>query len=241
MQEKNLKGKTIVVIGGSSGIGLSVAQLANEIGANVVLTSRDLNKSRYVAASIGNTVKGYSLDVSNELAVNMFFEQFNAIDHIYIAAGSTQLGNLTEGSLEEQMHAFNTRILGSLRIVRAAVGKISLSGSIIFTGGVSTDRPIAGAWVSGLGTATAEQLARVLVLEFPNTRFNAISPGYTDTPLWDRIMGSEKNEILEGIASTLPVKKIASPEEVASAVLFLMSNYSITGEVLHIDGGSRLI
>jgi NAD(P)-dependent dehydrogenase (short-subunit alcohol dehydrogenase family) len=114
-------------------------------------------------------------------------------------------------------------------------------GSITFTGGVSTDRPIAGAWISGLGTAAAEQLARVLVMELPRIRFNAVSPGYTDTPMWDSIMGENKQQILAGIAATLPVKKIASPEEVASAVLFLMSNPSITGEVIHVDGGARLI
>ncbi|WP_309640262.1 SDR family oxidoreductase [Flavobacterium sp.] len=241
MQEKKLREKTIVVIGGSSGIGLSVAQKAHEFGANIVLTSRDLSKAKSVADTIGAHVKGYALDVSDELAVNDFFESFETIDHIYVAAGSTKLGSLSEGSLEENMETFNIRLLGSLRVVRAAVGKIPALGSVTFTGGVSTDRPIAGAWVSGLGTAAAEQFARVLVMEFPNIRFNAVSPGYTDTPLWDSIMGTDKNEILATIAATLPVKKIASPEEVAAAVLFMMSNQSITGEVIHVDGGARLI
>lgn len=241
MLEKNLNDKTIIVIGGSSGIGLSVAQLGNEIGANVVVTSRDLSKAKKVADSIGLNVIGLALDIANETAVNHFFESFDAIDHIYIAAGSTKLGNVTEGRLEENMEAFNVRLLGSLRVVRAAISKINPLGSITFTGGVSTDRPIAGAWVSGLGTASAEQLARVLVMEFPNVRFNAVAPGYTDTPMWDSIMGDNKVTILANIATTLPVKKIATPAEVASAVLFLMSNDSITGEVIHVDGGSRLI
>lgn len=241
MFTKNLKDKTIIVIGGSSGIGLAVATMAHALGANVTLTSRDVNKALAVATGLGSTVKGLALDIDNEQAVQELFHSFAQIDHIYIAAGSTKLGPVTAGDLEENMLAFNTRLFGSLRVVRAVANKINPSGSIVFTGGVSTDRPIAGAWVSGLGTASAEQLARVLVMELPHIRFNAVSPGYTDTPMWDAIMGENKAEILAGVAQTLPVKKIATPEEVASAVLFLMSNPSVTGEVIHVDGGSRLI
>lgn len=241
MLPKNLKNKKIIVVGGSSGIGLSVATLANELGADVTLTSRDVNKAVSVAASVGPTVKGFALDIDDEDSVFKFFKNSVDIDHIYIAAGSTKLGSVTDGNLEENMMSFNTRLLGSLRIVRAAANKINTTGSITFTGGVSTDRPIRGAWVAGLGSASAEQLAKVLVMEFPNIRFNAVAPGYTDTPMWDGIMGENKIQILASIAAKLPVKKIASPEEVASAVLFLMSNASITGEVIHVDGGSRLI
>ncbi len=241
MITKNIRDKKIFVIGGSSGIGLSVAALAYEMGADVTLTSRDPAKAASVAASVGPSVKGYKLDVDNEQSVSGFFSAVIGIDHIYVAAGSARLGSVTDGDLEESMAAFNTRILGSLRIVRAGAGKMNRYGSITFTGGVSTDRPITGAWVSGLGTASAEQLARVLVMEFPGIRFNAVAPGYTDTPMWDAIMGENKTQILAGVAEKLPVQKIASPEEVASAVLFLMSNPSITGEVIHVDGGARLI
>lgn len=241
MIEKNLKGKNIFVIGGSSGMGLSVAILANELGANVTLTSSDLNKAISVATSISSNVKGLALDVDNEQAVNEFFNSITQIDHIYISAGSTKLGKVTDGTLEENMGAFNTRLLGNLRIVRSVSEKINPSGSITFTGGVSTDRPIAGAWISGLGTASSEQLARVLVMELPHIRFNAVSPGYTDTPMWDPIIGESKAEIFASVAEKLPVKKIATAEEVASAVIFLMANPSITGEVIHIDGGQRLI
>ena len=241
MFTKQLKNKTVIIVGGSSGIGLAVAKMAYDSGADVILTSRTLARAVAIARSIGVTVRGMELDVNDEDAVIKMFNTFTTIDHIYIAAGNTKLGKVTEGSLEENMNSFSTRLLGSLRVVRAAVGKISNHGSVTFTGGVSTDRPIPNAWVAGLGTASAEQLARVLVMEFPSIRFNAVAPGYTDTPMWDTIMGDNKNTILAGIAETLPVKKIATPEEVAAAVLFLMSNDSVTGEVIHVDGGSRLI
>ena len=237
----NLKGKKIIVVGGSSGIGKSVSQMAYEQGAQVTLTGRNANLAERTAHDIGISVTGKELDVNDEDQVAAFFGSFSDIDHIYMAAGATKLGSITEGKLTENMQAFDTRILGSLRIVRAVANKMNPDGSIIFTGGVSTDRPIHGAWVSGLATSTAEQLARVLVLELPDIRFNAVSPGYTDTPMWDTIFGEDKEKVLSDVASSLPVKKIASPEDVASAVIFMMSNSSITGEVIHVDGGGRLV
>lgn len=236
-----LKAKNIIVVGGSSGIGRAVAELCFELGANVTLTSRDRVKAEKVALEIGKPTRGLGLNVNNEQEILDFFGSFTGIDHIYIAAGATKLGPLTGGLLEENMQAFNTRIMGSLRVVKAAMDKMKPQGSITFTGGISTDRPIAGAWVSGLGTSAAEQLARVLVMEFPHIRFNAVAPGYTDTPMWDAVLGDEKASVLAGVAETLPVKKIATPLEVASAVVFLMSNGSVTGEVVHVDGGGRLV
>ncbi|MBC8033762.1 MAG: SDR family oxidoreductase [Chitinophagaceae bacterium] len=241
MTNQHLKNKNVLIIGGSTGMGRATAIAAYELGANVTLTSREHDKAVTAAAAIGAEVKGYALDINSEQAVLAFFETHSSIDHIYIAAGSTKLSAVTEGILEDQMKAFNERILGSLRVVRATANKINPSGSITFTGGVSTDRPIAGAWVSGLGTASAEQLARVLVMELPHIRFNAVAPGYTDTPMWDAILGENKTVILASVAERLPVKKIATPEEVASAVIFLMCNASVTGEVVHVDGGLRLI
>lgn len=236
-----MKDQKIVVIGGSSGIGKAVCEQASQMGAEVILTSRKLDKAKTTSEKIGSLVIGQELDIDDEKQVQDFFDSLNEIDHIYIAAGATKLGAVTDGILEENMKAFNTRILGSLRVVRAAVEKVGNLSSIVFTGGISTERPISGAWVSGLATSTAEQLARVLVMEFPNIRFNAVAPGWTDTPMWDDILGDSKDETFKNVADILPVKKIATPEEVASAVIFLMSNSSITGEVIHVDGGGRLV
>jgi NAD(P)-dependent dehydrogenase (short-subunit alcohol dehydrogenase family) len=237
----NLTQKKIIVIGGSSGIGKATAALASRSGNQVVLTSREQPRAEAVARELGPAVSGFALDVNDQAQVDAFFQHLSGIDHIYLAAGSTRLGGVTEGSLEQAMQAFHTRLLGSLRVVRAAIPKMNPGGSFVFTGGISTDRPIAGAWVSGLGTASAEQLARVLVLEFSQVRFNAVSPGYTDTPLWDSVLGPGKAGVLADVARKLPTKKLATAGQVAEAVIFLMSNPAVNGEVLHIDGGGRLV
>jgi NAD(P)-dependent dehydrogenase (short-subunit alcohol dehydrogenase family) len=241
MNKRMLKGKSVLIAGGSSGIGLATAKSAHSLGARVILTSRDLQKAVRTAAQVGTGVVPMQLDINNEASVNSLFRSLDPVDHIYIAAGSTTIAPLLDNQLEELLKGFNERVVGSLRVVQAAIPRINEGGSITFTGGISTDRPIAGAWVSGLGTASAEQLARVLVMEFPHIRFNAVSPGYTDTPMWDQILGEKREEVLANVAKTLPIKKVADPEEVAAAVIFLMCNRSITGEVIHIDGGGRLV
>ncbi len=159
------------------------------------------------AKSIGDSVAGQQLDINDETQVSNFFNAVEGFDHVYIAAGSTKIGALTDGLLHQNLQAFNTRFIGSLSVVRAAIHKINSGGSFVFTGGISTDRPIPGAWVSGLGTAAAEQLARVLVMEYPQIRFNAVSPGYTDTPMWDDLLGENRDAILAEVAQKIPVKK----------------------------------
>ena len=241
MSTESLFKKTVLIVGGSSGIGYATAIAATAAGANVIITSRSLQRVKEAAVRIGRGTQAMELDVNMEQTITALFASIDSVDHIYIAAGSTKTGSLLDNTLEDSLQAFHERVVGSLRIVKAAIPKLNQGGSIVFTGGISTDRPIKGAWVSGIGTAAAEQLARVLVMEYPHIRFNAISPGYTNTPMWDTVLGADKDIILSNIANTLPTKKIASAKEVAEAVIFLMGNSAITGEVLHIDGGGRLV
>jgi len=235
-----LRQKNVIIIGGSSGIGLATAKLAHQQGAIVTITGTSEATVARAALEIGS-VSTHALDVTNEAGVSRFFESFATIDHVYVAAGTTQLSSILEGPVTDQLAAFNLRLLGSIYAVRAAAKKIQPGGSFVFTGGVSTDRPVAGAWVSGIGTAATEQLARVLALDLAPIRFNAVSPGYTDTPMWETVLGENRQSALDSIAQTLPVKRIARADEVAEAVILLMRNESITGEVIHIDGGARLI
>ncbi len=235
-----MENENVIVIGGSSGIGLAVARLALASGAHVTVTGLTAAKLDAVKSQ-SPEINTHVLDVSSEASVNDFFAQFDAIDHIYIAAGSTKLGSILDGTVEEQMSPIDLRLTGSVYLIRAVAAKMNPTGSITFTGGLSTDRPVAGAWVSGIGTAAAEQLARVMALELAPVRFNAGSPGWTDTPMWDAVLGEDKEDVFKDVAEKQLVKRLASPEEVAQAVLFFMNNKSVTGEIIHVDGGARLI
>ncbi len=235
-----MKNQQIIILGGSSGMGFATAQLALEAGAQVSLTGLR-EETTATALERLPLAQGQALDIQDEAAVQHFFDQFEAIDHVFVAAGSTRLGSILEGTVPEQIKPIELRLVGSVYAIRAAAPKMKPGGSFIFTGGLSTDRPVPGAWVSGVGTAAAEQLARVMALELAPIRFNAISPGYVNTPMWDQVLGENKEEVLRGVAENMLLKRIVEPEEIAQAVLFLMQNRAITGEILHVDAGARLV
>lgn len=247
MSTNTLANKRIVVIGGTSGIGLATARALLDSGASVVVAGRSRVRAADAAerlAAAGRTpdrITPAEVEIGDDASVTRFAAEIGGLDHVFIAAGSTKLGGvLGDDQLSDLLGAFDTRVRGSVRLVRALAPGVRSGGSFVFTGGLSTDRPIKGAWVSGLGTATAEQLARVLALELAPIRFNAISPGWTDTPMWDAVLGENKQAVFREVASKWPIPRLVTADEVASAVVFLMSNAAITGEILHVDGGQRL-
>lgn len=230
----------IIIIGGSSGIGLATAKAAVRAGARVTITGTSEASVQAARLQLPGA-SAHTLRIQDEAAVQAFFALYDRLDHVFVAAGSTFLGGILDANLSEALAAINLRIAGSLYAVRAAAPSMRERGSFLFTGGLSTDRPIAGAWASGIGTAAAEQLARVLALELPHLRFNALSPGYTDTPMWHKVLGEQKEAVLAEAVANFPIARLVTPEEVAQGALLLMQNEAITGEVLHLDGGARLV
>ncbi len=229
----------IAIVGASSGIGLAVARSAAARGARVHLFARDAE--RLHTATAGLEAGRHTLDLNDPDSIQAAFAGIPVLDHVYVAAGSAAFADPLHGDLERDFAKVEERILGSLRVVRAAYPKMRDGGSFVFTGGVSTDRPVKGAWATTLATAAAEQLARQLAVELAPLRFNAVSPGWTDTPMWDVLLGANKAQVFAAQAARFPVPRLARAEEVAEAVLTLMSVRTISGEVLHIDSGSRWI
>ncbi|MBW4693741.1 MAG: SDR family oxidoreductase [Lyngbya sp. HA4199-MV5] len=236
----SLSNQHVVIVGGSSGIGLATGTLAKQLGADVTLISRDAAKLKQIASQL-DSVRIAIADFADEAATDAAFANLPPIHHVYVAAGSFVGGNILEGKMADFRRAIDTRIWGSVHVVRAAVPKMSATGSLTFTGGLSTDRPVKGAWATAVATAAAEQLARALALELAPLRVNAIAPGWTDTPMWNDILGAEKQAIFGGVATQVPMKRLSLATEVAQAVIFLMQSATVTGEVLHVDGGHRLV
>lgn len=236
----SFENRTVVVVGGSRGIGLEVAAQARARGANVVIAARDARGLEAAAARVPGA-RTFMADLVDAASVEHLFAAVGRLNHVYVAAGSFAGGRALDGDLDTFRRALEPRIFGNANVVRAVAGRIAPGGSIVLTGGLSTDRPVAGAWITAIGTAAAEQNARVLALELAPIRVNAVSPGWTDTPMWDAVLGDTKAETFAGVAAKLPVGRIARAADVADAVLFLMANPSVTGEVLHVDGGHRLV
>ena len=230
----------VVVIGGSEGIGLAVAKAARILGARVLAVSRTKGKLEAAQAAVSGLDIRVA-DINDTPAIQEVFSELSSVDHVYIAAGSTKVGGPLDDPLSDFRHKFDERVWGSLDVVRAAHHLVRPGGSFTFSGGLASDRPSKGAWVSGIATMAVEQLARVLALELAPIRFNAIAPGYTDTPMWDSIFPGNGSQALSDVVKSHLVPRLVTADEVAQAVLLLMQNEAITGETIHVDCGARLI
>ncbi len=237
----SLENKTVVVIGASAGIGFAVADLALQAGASVTMIARHADRLATAVSRLNGDVTSRAADFNDADALAGALIHLTKIDHVYIAAGSAEFANALADPAERRFQTVQDRLVGSMRTVQLVAGRMPPGGSCVFTGGLSTDRPVAGAWGTSVATAAIEQLARTLAVALAPLRFNAISPGWTDTPMWDALLGPNKASVFASVTEKMPVGRLATAAEVDEAVLLLMRVPSITGEVLHVDGGSRLV
>jgi NAD(P)-dependent dehydrogenase (short-subunit alcohol dehydrogenase family) len=230
-----LLGANVVIIGGTSGMGLATARLAKERGANVTIASRSSEKLSRAVQQLGD-VRAVSADITSESDVQAIFEAIERVDHVFISAGRLLRGKVMEADLEIFNSDVDQRFWGPLYVVRNAVPKMT-AGSLTFLSGQYASKPAPGAIVTAAMNAAIETLAKGLALELAPIRVNAVAPGLIDTP----ILGEHRDGASEWAKARLPLKRMGLAEEVAQAVVLLMTNGFITGEVVHIDGGGRLV
>lgn len=236
----SLTDQTVAIIGGSSGIGLAVAVAAKRQGADLVLIARDRAKLQGAAASVGSAAQVIA-DIATLSSPNSMFQGIAHLDHLVITAGTAQLLALKDYRAQDLHRVMAERLVGPLLAIQAALPLLRPQGSITLTSAQLAARPLGtGAAMAG-AVAAIEAITHALALELAPIRVNAIAPGMIDTPLLDPLLGDNKREILEGTAAALPVRRIGLPDDVAQAILLLMTNRFISGEVLHIDGGGRWI
>ena len=237
-QPQSLQGQNVVIIGGSSGIGLATAKRAKDAGANLFLLSRNPQRLREAAEAIGGATQ-----IVADIAAPQptMFAGIERIDHLLITAGTVHLQSLKDQSEADLSKVVSERLIGPLLAIKAALPLLHPASSITMTSGQFASRPAAIGAVVAAAVAAVESTVRALAIELSPMRINAVSPGWVDTPLLDGLMGDAKRQVLEQTASTLPSRNIGRPEDIAEAILFLMTNRFVTGEVLHIDGGGRLV
>jgi NAD(P)-dependent dehydrogenase (short-subunit alcohol dehydrogenase family) len=236
-----LKNATMVILGGSSGIGLATAQAAQAEGASVIITGRSPAKLETALAALGGKARTVVLDVADEAGTRSFFQELDSLDHLFITAGTLVKDTHLSPESAALRPAMDTRFLGALYAAKYSAPKIRSGGSITFMSGTAARRPLEGASVASASCGAVEAFARALAVDLAPIRVNTIQPGFVDTPLLDDVLGSQKKEILAAVAKRLPVRHIGAPEEVADAVLFLMKNSYVTGITLTIDGGGLLV
>jgi NAD(P)-dependent dehydrogenase (short-subunit alcohol dehydrogenase family) len=236
-----LKNSLVVILGGSTGIGLATARAAQAEGAQVIVTGRSAEKLQRAQAELGSDARTVVLDVADEEGTRRFFQGLVKVDHVFITAGTLIADRKLAPDSDTLRPAMDTRFWGALYAAKYAAPKIAAGGSITFMSGVAAWRPLEGAAVASASCGAVEAFARALALDFAPIRVNTIEPGYVDTPLLDSLLGAKKGEILAAAAARLPVKRIGTAEDVADAVLFLMKNGYVTGITLTIDGGHTLV
>ena len=228
-----LRGQSVVVLGGSSGIGLAVATLAAEHGADVFAVSR--------SGDAPESAKRIKVDVSDRDALGRVFGGIGRIDHLVHTVGA-RLGSTPVASLEETIlpYAFEAKLFSAVHAVRLALPHLGPGSSITLTSGQVSRKYGSGTVVKGALNAAVDAAGRHLAKELAPRRVNVISPGVVDTNLWGEPDSAARNTIIARVSTTLPVGRIGRPEELARVYLMLMTNGFITGLVLDIDGGGLL-
>jgi NAD(P)-dependent dehydrogenase (short-subunit alcohol dehydrogenase family) len=235
----SLEGQRVVVIGGASGIGFAVAELACTQGAAVVLgSSTKTNVDAAVERLQGAT--GRTVDLRDEASVAGFFAEIGPFDHMVITAGdwggrwSVATRDL---DLTEARDFFTVRFWGVLAAVKHGCRSILEDGSITLTSGIAAHRPRKGAPMSATVMGVVEALTRALAMDLAPVRVNAVCPGYVLTD----IIKQMPEEILRAAVGHIPVPRAGSPAEAAKAYVYLMLNGYATGQILPVDGGRMLV
>ena len=236
-----LLNQTVVIFGGTSGIGLSAAIQAKAAGAQVIVIGFERDKAQQAAAA--NGFAGWRVaDVTHIETIAAALADVPHVDHLVLLAGSFVIGKVLEAELDHLHRAFDERIWAALHVIRVLGDRLVQGGSITFISGALADRPSAnGTAVLAAASAAMEALARGLALELAPTRVNTLSPGTTDTPLLGRALGDQRDAYVASLTEKLPLHRLGTAAEAGAAVVFLMGNGSMNGATLNIDGGSRLV
>ena len=196
--ENDLRNKRVIVIGGSSGIGLAVALNAASRGAKIVIASSNAQRLPKAVECIGGEAEGETLDVSDERSVEAFFAKLGPIDHlVYTAGDSLQLSDLATTDLNEAKRAFELRYWSVLAAVKYGSPRIRRGGSIVLTTGIAGQRPQKGWVIAASVCGTIEALTRALAVELAPIRVNAVSPGVVRTNLWQNMTMAEREQLYE--------------------------------------------
>jgi NAD(P)-dependent dehydrogenase (short-subunit alcohol dehydrogenase family) len=236
-----LEASTVVVFGGTSGIGLSAALQAKSAGAKVIVIGT--NKERAAEAAAKYEFAGWRVaDVTRSETIGVALEGIERVDHLVLLAGSFVVGKVSEADITHLRRAFDERVWAAVHAIRALGDRLASRGSITFVSGVLADRPNAhGTAVLAAASAAMEALARGLALELAPRRVNTLSPGPVETPLLTKALGAGRDAYVEHLKATLPLHRLGTAEEAGAAVVFLMRNGWMNGATLHVDGGARLV
>jgi NAD(P)-dependent dehydrogenase (short-subunit alcohol dehydrogenase family) len=238
--QAELLGQTVVVIGGSAGIGLETARRARTEGAKLILAARNPERLEQVSRELG-ALSTAAFDATDFDQLKKFFDALpTPIDHVLVTGPGPYYAPLAELDIEKVRGDVEAHLLLPLQVARFAAKKVRPGGTLLFMGGTGGRRPTAGALITAL-TAAMPALTKALALEVAPVRVNLIAAGFVDTPLSASLLGDQLEARREQLRATLPIRRVVGPADVAALAVHLMTNTALTGGTYDIDGGQQLV
>jgi NAD(P)-dependent dehydrogenase (short-subunit alcohol dehydrogenase family) len=235
-----LAGHTVVVIGGTSGIGLETARRARAEGADVIVTARDPERLRRVGGEL--KARTAAFDATDFERLGKFFDELPApIDHVLVTGPGPYYAPLVEFDVEKARRDLDAHLLLPLEVARHAARKVRPGGTLLFMGGTGGRRAAVGLALISALTAAGPAMIKNLALELAPVRVNLIAAGFVDTPLSAAILGDQIEARREQLRTRLPIRRVVGPEDIAALAVHLMTNTAVTGATYDIDGGQQLV
>jgi NAD(P)-dependent dehydrogenase (short-subunit alcohol dehydrogenase family) len=240
-RQPELAGQTVVVIGGSAGIGLETARRARTEGADVILAGRNNERLQRAGDELGARSTA-AFDATDPAALEQFFHDLpGPIDHVMVTAGSPHYARLVDIDVTRARRALDESLRLPIDVARHSLGKVRPGGTLVFMSGTGARRPHVGLTLTSIATAALPALTANLALELAPVRVNLIAPGFVDTPLSASLLGGDLDERREQLRTTLPIRRVVGPEDVAALAVHVMINTALTGATFDVDGGQQVL
>src|SRR5690349_5224261 len=236
-----LAGQTVVVIGGSAGIGLETARHARAEGADVILAARNPDRLKQAAQEVG-AQRTAAFDATDWAALDRFFRDLpGQIDHVMVTGPGPYYAPLAELDRDRALRSFDAHQWLAVAVAQHAVGRVRPGGTLLFMGGTGGRRRGPGLSLIAAATAAMPALVANLAVEIAPIRVNLIAAGFVDTPLSAQLLGDDLEARRDQLRATLPIGRVVGPEDVAALAVHIMTNTALTGATYDIDGGQQLI
>jgi NAD(P)-dependent dehydrogenase (short-subunit alcohol dehydrogenase family) len=239
-REPELLGQTVVVIGGSAGIGFETARRARAEGAKVILTGRNPERLQHAASEL-NALSNAAFDATDPASLERFFRDLPTIDHLMVTAGRPYYARLRDMDLAQVRRLVDEHLLLVLQVARKAVDRVRPGGTLLFMSGTGARRAAIGLGIASALTAALPALVANLALEIAPVRVNLIAAGFVDTPLSAQLLGDELENRRNQLRATLPIRRVVGPADVAALAVHIMTNTALTGATYDVDGGQQFV
>lgn len=240
-REPELLEQTVVVIGGSAGIGLETARRARAEGAKLILTGRSQEPLQRAASEV-DALSTSAFDATDPSLLDQFFRGLpTPIDHIMVTAGRPHYGRLIDLDSAHARRALDEHVSLFIEVARNAANKVRTGGTLIFMGGTGGRRPGVGIGIASTVTVALPALTANLALELAPVRVNLVAAGFVDTPLSASLLGEELENRRSQLRAKLPIRRVVQPADVAALAVHIMTNTALTGATYDVDGGQQFI